>query len=175
MAKRLKKADWIGAGLDALADDGFGALAAEPMCRRIGTSKGSFYWHFNDLPDFHQALVAAWQETALEKLAQTVSLEKAVDHRLRAFGRAMLADRSETAIRVWARANPTVETALSEVDAQRLSYLKLLLKEAGLANPDFAHALLAALIGLPQLHGPDGMAIRTSYDALIDTVMALSD
>ncbi|MEH6751885.1 MAG: TetR family transcriptional regulator, partial [Paracoccaceae bacterium] len=36
------------AGLAALAEAGPVALKAEPMARRLGTTKGSFYWHFAD-------------------------------------------------------------------------------------------------------------------------------
>ena len=33
---------------------------AEALARKVGASKGSFYWHFKGLPDFHQQVAAAW-------------------------------------------------------------------------------------------------------------------
>lgn len=175
MGKRLKKADWIEGGLEALAADGPGVLAAEPMCRRMGTSKGSFYWHFADVPAFHLALIETWQARALQDLADTVSADTSANQRLRAFGRGVLSDRSESAMRVWGQSDTRVAAALRIVDTERLTYLNLVLRQVGLGNPDFANALLSALIGLPQLKGPDGMAIRTAFDALVDTVLALAD
>jgi len=47
---RLTRDIWIDAGLKALVSDGPAALAAEPMARRMKTTKGSFYWHFKDVP-----------------------------------------------------------------------------------------------------------------------------
>jgi AcrR family transcriptional regulator len=173
-SRRLSPDHWLSAGFDTLQAKGHAHLAAEPMARALGTTKGSFYWHFTDVPTFHSALIAAWRTQALRTLANVVSAEKAVDHRLRMFGRGVLSDRTETAMRVWAHGNDEVARMLLEVDTERLKYIELLLKEAGLANPDFARALQAALIGLPQLAEPDGMALRTAYDTLVDTVLALS-
>ena len=34
----------------ALAETGPEALKAEPLAARLGVSKGSFYWHFRDVP-----------------------------------------------------------------------------------------------------------------------------
>jgi len=43
---RLGKADWLDAGLAALAAEGPAALRAEALARQLNTTKGSFYWHF---------------------------------------------------------------------------------------------------------------------------------
>ncbi|MBD3664597.1 TetR/AcrR family transcriptional regulator [Sulfitobacter aestuariivivens] len=174
-SSRLTPDDWLSAGFDTLQSQGPAHLRAEPMARSLGTTKGSFYWHFADVPAFHDALIEAWRTRTLQTLADVVSAEKPVDHRLRLFGRGVLSDRTETAMRVWAHSNATVDGMLQDVDAKRLNYLELLLREVGLANPDFPRALQAALIGLPQLAEPDGMAIRTAYDTLVDTILALAE
>jgi len=58
---------------------------------------------------------------------------------------------------------------MQAVDAERQTYLTLLLRELGLGNPDFARALQATLIGLPQMGGTDSAPFGT----LVDTVLAL--
>ena len=59
---RLTRPDWLLAGFQALAEAGPVALKAEPMARRLGTTKGSFYWHFADVPDFHRQMLSLWAE-----------------------------------------------------------------------------------------------------------------
>ena len=167
---RLSRQKWITAGLDALAASGPVALAAEPLARALGTTKGSFYWHFRDVPDFQQAVLTAWQAQALQDILQRVQAEGAAEAQLRSFGHAILAAPIETKLRVWAQADPQVASALAEVDAERLALLTRLLGQLGLRNPDFARALQAALIGLPLGSDTD----VAPFDTLVDTVLALA-
>ena len=171
---RLTKDDWLSAGLDALRQDGPQALAAEPMARRIGTTKGSFYWHFKDVPDYHALLLSAWRGSALRHLSDQLSSGQPADQRLRDFGHAILADRTESRLRIWSLSDTAVARALAEIDGERLTYVALLLRELGLGNRNFARALQASLIGLPQLDADADTALAT-FDTLVDTVLALAE
>ena len=42
----LSAADWETEALKMIADQGIRALAVEPLARKMGITKGSFYWHF---------------------------------------------------------------------------------------------------------------------------------
>ena len=168
-AMRLTPDHWLNAGFDALASQGPTALAAEPLARALGSSKGSFYWHFKDVPAFHAALITAWRTRAIAALQEALGDTSSADQRLRRFGATVLGDPSEPALRIWAQNNGAVADMLAGVDAERHTYLTLMLRELGLGNPDFARALQATLIGLPQMD-EDGSA---AYDTLIDTVLAL--
>ena len=77
-------------------------------------------------------------------------------------------------MRIWAQTNPQAAETLRTVDAERLTYLIALLRQLGLGNPDFARALLAALVGLPQLSQDDPAQQTATFDILVDTVLALS-
>ncbi|MDQ6732181.1 MAG: TetR/AcrR family transcriptional regulator, partial [Actinomycetota bacterium] len=44
----LSRTDWTEAALLALAHDGLAGVAVQPLARRLGATKGSFYWHFAD-------------------------------------------------------------------------------------------------------------------------------
>jgi AcrR family transcriptional regulator len=169
---RLSPEKWITAGFDALCADGPAALAAEPMARRLGTTKGSFYWHFKDVPAYHAALIRHWHARALAEVMAQLEITDAADARLRAFGTAILDSPTETALRVWAQTDEIVAASVAEVDAERLTYLQHLLNQFGLRNPAFAQALLASLAGLPQLRAhtdPDA-----AFNALVDTILALA-
>jgi len=40
--------DWVEAARSAMVEGGIDAVAVEPLARRLGVTKGSFYWHFKD-------------------------------------------------------------------------------------------------------------------------------
>jgi len=58
--RRLTTDDWIEAGFAVLADSGPNALRIAPLCERLNVTKGSFYWHFADMPAYCSALIEAW-------------------------------------------------------------------------------------------------------------------
>lgn len=171
---RLTKTDWLHAGFDALKAKGPHALAAEPLARHMGTTKGSFYWHYKDVPAYHAALLSKWRADALERVMEQLIATGAPDQQLRDFGQAILRDEIEASLRIWAQNNADVAAVLAEVDAERLGYLTFLLKQMGLRNENFARALQATLIGLPQYAPGDGATQTSAFDTLVDTVLALS-
>lgn len=170
---RLSPEKWIAAGLDALAASGPGALAAEPLARTLKTTKGSFYWHFKDLPAYQRAVVEKWRKDALNDLAQAVASSAGADQQLRELGRKVLSDDKETAFRIWARTDAEVAGVLQGVDRERLTYISLLLRELGLGNADFARALQACLAGLPALPDVQRRDQLGVFNTLVDTVLAL--
>lgn len=167
---RLSPETWLAAGFDALAASGPASLAAEPLARALGTTKGSFYWHFKDVPAFQDALLTAWQARALEQVMQAVGQEGEAEARLRSFGQAILSDPIESKLRTWAQSDTRAADTLAEVDVERLRLLGRLLTLLGLGNPDFARALQATLIGLSLL---DGAPQYAPFETLVDTILAL--
>ncbi|WP_299680165.1 TetR/AcrR family transcriptional regulator [uncultured Roseobacter sp.] len=169
--QRLTRQKWIDAGLDALILKGPPALAAEPLARDLGATKGSFYWHFKDVPALHEAVVKDWQSRALSQIAEALAKEGNSEKRLRRFGAQFVADKQDPAFRAWAHTSPMVADALSDVDQERLTYLVNLLNHLGVRNPAFAQSCLGALIGLPQLQGQTKPT--QAFDTMVDLVLAL--
>lgn len=142
---------------------GHAAVRVEALAREIGTTKGSFYWHFNELNSFHEKMLEAWRALATTMITQTVlAAEGSPKDRLLLlmdmvsvvpddrFGGAAI----EPAIRAWALADPRVAEAVAQVDAQRLSDVTGLLQDAGLSEDEAqcnAQALYAMVIGLENL------------------------
>lgn len=169
--QRLSRKSWIDAGLKALIKKGPGALAAEPLARDLGTTKGSFYWHFKDVPDFQKAVIQQWQSNAFANVVEALSEAGSPEERLRRFGRQVVTNRQDCAMRTWARTDKSAAKAVSQVDAERLTYVANLLSQLGVGNEDFARSCLGALIGLPEL-GSKTSAFA-SFEALVDLVLAL--
>ncbi|MBT9384059.1 TetR/AcrR family transcriptional regulator [Pseudooceanicola sp. CBS1P-1] len=175
---RLSPEDWLQAGLDALAVAGPEALKAEPLARALETTKGSFYWHFPDVPHFRQSLLEFWQglaalpeEAPADRRAAVAQLHAIVKEGFSA------GIESEAAIRAWARTEPEAARMLAEVDAARLQHLEALLRGVGVTNPDIARMLLAARVGMTSLCDSSGEDARakneSALDTLVDLVLAL--
>lgn len=169
--ERLSRQSWIDAGLKALVAQGPTALAAEPLARALGATKGSFYWHFKDVPSLHEAVTQDWQTRAFARVVEALAEPGNAEQRMRRFGRKLLSDAEEPAFRAWAQNDDAVAKALGQVDAERLTYVANLLKQLGISNPEFAQSCLAALIGMRQLQGKTNAA--RAYDTMIDLVVAL--
>ena len=169
--QRLSRQSWIDAGRDALVNNGPAALAAEPLARALKTTKGSFYWHFKDVPEFHAAVVKDWQSRAFADVLQALEDAGPAEQRLRRFGKDVLSNQDDPAMRAWARADANVAQAVAQVDAERLKYVANLLKQIGITNDDFARSCLAALVGLPAV--AKKAPATKAYDAMVDLVLAL--
>src|SRR4030088_2227630 len=104
MAKRLSPQDWIDFALKTLTREGFQALKADVLARKLGVSRGSFYWHFAELGTFHARVIAHWRQVATEAIIADLercdSREQRLDVLLRgAFGHSALL---EIPMRAWA-------------------------------------------------------------------------
>ena len=158
---RLSQSDWIFAGFNALAELGPAALKAEILARRIGSSKGSFYWHFSDVASFHAAMMELWEQRAVTDIIVALAPLSDPRERLRALVRTAIetpaeldpSQPAESAIRAWARASPLVRETVDRVDTRRMEYLETLLSDAGVPPKPNARLLYATLIGLDDLRG----------------------
>jgi len=137
MAKRLTAQDWIDFALTTLAREGFDALKADVLARRIGVSRGSFYWHFRDLGTFHTGVIAQWRQLATEAIIAGLERHESREQRLdallrRGFGHDAVL---EIRMRTWADNNAEAARALKDIDRRRREYLERLLVEAGISPP----------------------------------------
>jgi AcrR family transcriptional regulator len=133
MTKRLSAQDWIEFALLTLAREGFEALKADVLARKLGVSRGSFYWHFADLRSFHAKVIEFWKEAATEAIIADVERHQSSEERLdallrHAFGHGA---RVEIRMRAWADSNPDAAQALNDIDHRRRAYIQQLLTEMG--------------------------------------------
>jgi len=178
---RLRRSDWLMAGFMALSTDGPVALKAEPMARRLGTTKGSFYWHFADVPNFHKQMLALWVEGAVSHIPQALVDQTTPVARLRRLGQIVAGGfhpalgtlTVEPAIRAWAREDSAVAQALAEVDSTRIGHIQRLLTEVDITNPEMARIIYAAHVGMADLSTHDGKDNADPMGSLVDLVLAL--
>ncbi len=135
MTKRLTAQDWIDFALKTLAREGFAALKADVLARKLGVSRGSFYWHFAELGTFHARVIEHWRLVATEAIIAGLerydTREQRLDMLLRgAFGHSAL---MEIRMRAWADENAQAARVMNDIDRRRRAYIEQLLVQAGVA------------------------------------------
>src|SRR5262249_45228139 len=118
MARRLTEQDWVDFALTTLAHDGFDALKADVLARKLGVSRGSFYWHFADLRAFHARVIEHWKQVATEAIIAHIERYESHEARLDALLRRAFGDGAalEIRMRAWAESNTAAARALDDID-----------------------------------------------------------
>lgn len=175
---RLGIADWESAALDALAEDGIAGVAIEPIARRLGVTKGSFYWHFADRDALLRAAFALWEKSWTEAIIERLDKESDPRSRLALLvSMSMSGGRTDRIHLALASAkHPLARRSLARVTRRRLGYLESCYVELGQpARQAKRSALLAyaAYVGLVHLRAeaPDELPPREAY--VDDLVAAL--
>jgi len=176
---RLTRDDWLLTGLAALCEGGPGTLGAEPLARRVGATKGSFYWHFDDVPGFHAALLDLWKSEAETALLTADGVTDTA--RLRATAQTIAdsaisdrpALRSEPAIRAWAQGHAPAARVVAGVDDIRVARLHDLLAACGIGNPEMARILYASATGMQSFQDSARDTAASAIGSLVDLILAL--
>ncbi len=145
MAKRPRKTltreDWLRAALDTLEESGLDGVRILPLAKRIGASRGSFYWHFRDRGDLLRSLLDHWDRWSTRSVIKGLSsseaaalpakeriwflMDQVISRDLSAY---------DPAIRAWARHDPEAAKVVRRVDRRRLATVTGLFREAGFSE-----------------------------------------
>ncbi|WP_101924906.1 MULTISPECIES: TetR/AcrR family transcriptional regulator [Luteimonas] len=155
---RLSAEDWAQAALDLIAESGVQAVAVEPLARRLGVTKGSFYWHFPSRDALLQAALERWE--SVEQEALFGALEKMPDprERLRALFQVVAHEYKSHVIYsalLKAQDHATVQPVIERVSKRRLDYLTASFRQAGLGREAAQHRArltYTAYVGFLQLN-----------------------
>jgi AcrR family transcriptional regulator len=182
--KRLSAQDWVGAAVEALVAGGIAAVAVEPLATRLGTTKGSFYWHFANRDALLEAALADWERTDTEDVIGMVAAEPDPTTRLHTLltvavgGRAeQPGGRVELAL-LAAPDHPLVAPVLARITERRLGYLEQTFAELGLPPAEARRRALVAYtayLGHAQLSRatPGAVPAGAGLAAYIDATIAL--
>ncbi|HEU5474763.1 MAG TPA: TetR/AcrR family transcriptional regulator [Actinophytocola sp.] len=133
--KRLTKDDWTAAAMSALAEGGIAAVAIEPLATRLGTTKGSAYWHFDNREALVRATLERWERLHTEAVIETIEADRSAPaDRLRRLFNTVLDNKKEAQVEMALLASsddPLVAAAVRRVNERRLSYLAMLFSQLG--------------------------------------------
>lgn len=150
-APRLSREDWIDGTLDLLASHSVDSVRLDVLCKRLGVTTGSFYWHFGSREDLIDAVLDTWHRRTTIDIARWLHDQTGTPvDRLRRLFKISIASRPDVAggpleqtLRGWARRDARVHKLVKTVDAERLAIVKQLYLDVGLADEQAEdHALL---------------------------------
>jgi AcrR family transcriptional regulator len=177
--KRLSASDWTAAAVEALAAGGLAAVDVEPIAARLGTTKGSFYWHFSGRDALLEAALRQCEQTEPEDVIALV--EKVPDVRARLRSLLALAIDGHVGGGVELALQPTadhplVAPVLARVTTRRLGYLADQFTDLGFSAVDARRrSLLAytAYLGHAQLRHatPDAAPTGSELPGYVDAVI----
>ena len=149
---RLTADTWTGVALEAIAEGGLAAVSVEGLARRLGATKGSFYWHFDNRDALIEATLAAWEAGETVEVAKMLAPLTDAASRLRVLLRAALDDRPGARVEAGLLADsnvPIVRASLERATRARTDYLRQLFERIGVENPrDRATTGFAIYLGL---------------------------
>jgi AcrR family transcriptional regulator len=146
--RRLTREDWVAAALAAIGGGGAAAVAVEPLAARLGTTKGSFYWHFPNREALLEAALDAWEQATTTAVLDEVeqSTIDPVDQLRLLIARVIdNAERDPIEPALFASAaHPVVGPALTRVTQHRIEGTVRILARLGLSGPQARRRALLA-------------------------------
>lgn len=155
---RLSADDWAQAALDLIAEQGVAAVAVEPLARRLGVTKGSFYWHFPSRDALLQAALERWEKVEQEEVFGQMASIADPGERLRALFRLVAREYKSHIIYselLKALDHPAVQPVIGRVSGRRMDFLTASFRQAGLNRIEAlqrARLTYAAYVGFLQLN-----------------------
>ncbi|MDJ0851678.1 MAG: TetR/AcrR family transcriptional regulator [Myxococcota bacterium] len=168
---RLGRGEWIQESLQVLAEEGVEAVRVEPLAKRLGVTKGSFYHHFDDRDELLVAVLDAWFQQATMLVIEIVNRRsRRPEERLRHLLELVIdaepgapLPRVDLAIRGWARWDRRARSMLEAMDAKRLEYISGRLLALGCERveaEDRSFLIYAYIMGEGQIARTDSHAVR---------------
>lgn len=177
---QLDRDAWIAEAIDVLAAEGISGLRVEVLAKRLGVTKGSFYWHFKDRQDLLGEALAVWKDGRIRDIAKQTRVTPGKEaqqilHLIEVYSasrnrKGMLI---ELAVRDWAKRDAGVAAVVSEVDAFRFKSARDLFLRCGLTVKE---ASSRSLLLYAYVFGQSLMVVDQfdqSIDALKNDIMEL--
>jgi AcrR family transcriptional regulator len=174
---RLTVDDWIDGGLDLLASEGVTAIRIPRLCQELGVTKGSFYWHFDDIGQLMEAMAGRWSSVQAEVVRAVGEIDSLpIGDRLERMAMLLIDEQRlavELTVREWARDDEQVDAAIQALDRRVFEVVRNALLGTGFDESEArvrAGALVYAGIGF--IHGrrslptPTTAELRAVFDVL---------
>lgn len=132
---RLSASDWQQAALDALSEGGLQNIAIEVLAKRLGVTKGSFYWHFVSRDALIQSALELWESQEQEQVFGKLDSLPNAQARLKALVGLVADDMKAHKIYselLKAVDHPMVKLVLARISQKRIEYLTASFRQAGM-------------------------------------------
>ncbi|AVP98421.1 TetR/AcrR family transcriptional regulator [Ahniella affigens] len=154
---RLTAEDWQQAALDVIAEQGLAAVAVEPLAKRLGVTKGSFYWHFPSREALIKASLEKWEASDQQRVFDPLEHIADPGDRLRELF--VLTSREMRSHVIYSALlnqvdHPIVQPIMQRLSQKRIAFLGLAYRALGLNRRESmnrARLAYAAYVGFLQL------------------------
>ncbi|WP_058854876.1 TetR/AcrR family transcriptional regulator [Nocardia jinanensis] len=153
--------------MNLLSREGVGAIKIPRLCQELGVTKGSFYWHFDDIEQLMAAMADRWSAVQSETVRELGAFAAIpVEERIEKMA-AMLVDKRhwmvETTVREWSRSNSKVADAVRNLDQRVFETVYRTMLDLGFdENQAGLRAGAMVYIGLGLIHGRDNLPTPTT-------------
>mgnify|MGYP001544960694 CR=1 FL=1 len=175
----LTASDWEMAALQLVAERGVQALAIEPLARRMGVTKGSFYWHFPGREALLEQALRLWESHDRRNLNKSLGEIHDPSERLVTFFRRVGKEKFTHEVYselLAAAGHPQVVPVLERVAERRMKHIAAAFEELGMPQNDAryrARLTYSVYLGFLQLQRQHQTPARSSeeIDAYLDHVI----
>ncbi|MGX9355671.1 TetR/AcrR family transcriptional regulator [Roseobacteraceae bacterium S113] len=139
---KVTRADWLNLARDVLVHEGVGELKILGMSTRLGVSRSSFYWYFENREQLLVALLEEWESRNSGQIIAhcgrgAESIHAAVCNFFRCFVDPALFDaRLDFAVREWARRDGALQARVAKADHDRLGAVIEMFRRYGYSEDD---------------------------------------
>lgn len=146
--EQLSRDAWLDAAQAAIVEGGFDNVRVLMLAKKLGVTRGSFYWHFKDHQDLITSFLERWRERRLRELSNwrpqggdvEAELHRILGMLLSETGRHLRRMRVELAVRDLARRDAFAAEVVAEVDRARIAQNQETLEQIA-ADPSGARDL----------------------------------
>lgn len=148
---------WAEEALEVIAQSGVSAVAVEPLAKKLGVTKGSFYWHFANRDALLDAALTLWEKRETEEIIESVSREADPRQRIEALFWKVLGDRRTSPLYFALSAvsgDPRIGSAVRRVAERRLGFMTECFTALGMGEEEARRRSLMAYalyLGMLQL------------------------
>ena len=155
---RLSADDWAQAAIDQIAEAGIASVAVESMARKLGVTKGSFYWHFPSRDALIGAALSRWEQLEMEAIWKRLEEIDDPSQRLREMIHVIAHEYKSHKIfveLVKGFDHPVVTPVIERISAKRIDYMQRSYEQAGMSEKEARHRaslIYSAYVGFIQLN-----------------------
>ncbi len=139
----LNEWDWVNAATEILVQENVRGIRIDALCKKLGVTKGSFYWHFASRAELLKAMLSNWRRRMTLNIIQNLSRGSA-NSKSRLLSLLTLPRRPrapefaqvEQSIRDWGRRVAQANEAVGEVDRIRFEYFVKLFQDLDFSPDD---------------------------------------
>ncbi len=132
----LTKEDWLQAALEVLNESGVDNVKVLPLSKRLGVTRGSFYWHFEDRDELLADMLDYWEEELTDSVIKHANEVGGTPRRQLedVLTNVLLNQRNlyDTAIAAWSMFDGRALKAYDRVLRKRVRFVSSLLRQAGI-------------------------------------------